>query len=135
VALSSFKGRPLLINFWATWCGPCKIETPWLVELQNEYASKGFEIIGISTEGEDLQPGDKEGLARQKTAIARFVKEEHMQYLVLVNGDSLATPYGGLDAMPTSVYVDRSGKVVAMQLGISSKEDMQANVEKAIAGN
>jgi cytochrome c biogenesis protein CcmG/thiol:disulfide interchange protein DsbE len=136
VALSSFKGKPLLINFWATWCGPCKVETPWLVELQNEYASKGFEVVGISTEGEDLQPGDKEGLARQKVAIARFVKEEHMQYPVLVNGDSLASTYGGLDAMPTSVYVDRSGKVVAMQLGISSKEDMVANVEKALgSGN
>jgi cytochrome c biogenesis protein CcmG/thiol:disulfide interchange protein DsbE len=112
------------------------VETPWLVELQNEYASKGFEVVGISTEGEDLQPGDKEGLARQKVAIARFVKEEHMQYPVLVNGDSLASTYGGLDAMPTSVYVDRSGKVVAMQLGISSKEDMVANVEKALgSGN
>ena len=132
VALSSFKGKPLLINFWATWCGPCKIETPWLIELQNEYASKGFEIVGISTEGEDLPPGDKEGLARQKTAIARFVKEEHMQYPVLVNGDSLASVYGGLDAMPTSIYVNPEGKVVAVQLGITSKEDMEANIKKAM---
>ena len=87
VSLSSFKGKPLLINFWATWCGPCKIETPWLIELQNEYASKGFQIVGISTEGDDLQPGDSEGWARDKTAIAKFVKEYHMQYPVLVNGD------------------------------------------------
>ena len=134
--LSTLRGKIVVVNFWATWCGPCKVETPWLIELQNEYASKGFEVVGISTEGEDLQPGDKEGLARQKVAIARFVKEEHMQYPVLVNGDSLASTYGGLDAMPTSVYVDRSGKVVAMQLGISSKEDMVANVEKALgSGN
>jgi thiol-disulfide isomerase/thioredoxin len=132
VALSSFKGKPLLINFWATWCGPCKIETPWLIELQNEYAAKGFQIVGISTEGEDLQPGDKEGFARQKAAIARFVKEEHMQYPVLVNGDSLASTYGGLDAMPTSVYVNAEGKVVAVQLGITSKEDMVANINKAL---
>ena len=132
VALSSLKGKPLLINFWATWCGPCKIETPWLVELQNEYASKGFEIIGISTEGDDLQPGDKEGLARDKAAIAKFVKEYHMQYPVLVNGDSLANAYGGLDAMPTSVYVNPQGKVVAMQLGITSKEDMEVNIKKAL---
>jgi cytochrome c biogenesis protein CcmG/thiol:disulfide interchange protein DsbE len=132
VALSSFKGKPLLINFWATWCGPCKIETPWLVELQNEYASKGFEVIGISTEGEDLKPDDREGFARQRTAIAKFVKEEHMQYPVLVNGDSLVGPYGGLDAMPTSVYVNRDGKVVAMQLGITSKNDMEANIKKAL---
>ena len=132
VALSSFKGKPLLINFWATWCGPCKIETPWLVELQNEYAAKGLEVVGISTEGEDLQPGDKEGLARQKAAVARFVKEYHMQYPVLVNGDSLASTYGGLDAMPTSVYVNPEGKVVAMQLGITSKEDMAADIEKTL---
>ena len=132
VALSSFKGKPLLINFWATWCGPCKIETPWLIELQNEYASKGFEIVGISTEGDDLQPGDKEGIARQKTAIARFVKEEHMQYPVLINGDSLASVYGGLDAMPTSIYVNAEGKVVAVQLGITSKDDMEENIKKTL---
>ena len=132
VSLSSFKGKPLLINFWATWCGPCKIETPWLIELQNEYAAKGFEIVGISTEGDDLQPGDKEGWRARRTAIAKFVKEYHMQYPVLVNGDSLATKYGGLDAMPTSVYVNREGKVVAMQLGITSKEDMAANIEKTL---
>jgi thiol-disulfide isomerase/thioredoxin len=132
VGLSTFKGKPLLINFWATWCGPCKIETPWLIELQNEYASKGFEVVGISTEGEDLQPGDTEGLARQKSAIARFVKEEHMPYPVLINGDSLASVYGGLDAMPTSIYVNAEGKVVAVQLGITSKEDMEANIKKTL---
>jgi cytochrome c biogenesis protein CcmG/thiol:disulfide interchange protein DsbE len=132
VSLSSFKGKPLLINFWATWCGPCKIETPWLIELQNQYAAKGFQIVGISTEGDDLQPGDKDGWAHDKAAIAKFVKEYHMQYPVLVNGDSLATEYGGLDAMPTSIYVNREGKVVAMQLGISSKEDMAADIEKTL---
>ena len=93
---------------------------------------RASKIVGISTEGEDLQPGDKEGLARQKAAIAKFVKEEHMQYPVLINGDSLASTYGGLDAMPTSVYVNRDGKVVAVQLGITSKEDMVANINKAL---
>jgi len=132
VSLSSYKGKPLLINFWATWCGPCKIETPWLVDLQNEYGPKGFQIIGISTEGDDLKPGDTEGWAHDKAAIAKFIKQEHMQYPVLINGDSLATAYGGLDAMPTSVYVNRDGKVVAMQLGISSKEDMEAHIRKAM---
>jgi len=132
VSLSSFKGKPLLINFWATWCGPCKIETPWLVELQNEYASQGFQIVGISTEGDDLKPNDKDGWAHDKEAIAKFVKEYHLQYPVLINGDSLSTEYGGLDAMPTSVYVDRNGKVVAVQLGITSKDDMVANIKKAL---
>lgn len=133
VSLSSFKGKPLLINFWATWCGPCKIETPWLVELQNEFASQGFQIIGVSTEGDNLKPDDKDGWTRDKAAIAKFVKQHRMQYPVLINGDSLVGKYGDLDAMPTSVYVDRTGKVVAVQLGISSKEDMAAHIKKAIA--
>jgi len=132
ISLSSFKGKPLLINFWATWCGPCKIETPWLVELQNEFASQGLQIIGISTEGDDLKADDKDGWAHDKDAIAKFVKEYHLQYPVLINGDSLSNDYGGLDVMPTSVYVDRTGKVVAVQLGITSKDDMVANIRKAL---
>jgi thiol-disulfide isomerase/thioredoxin len=136
VSLDSYKGKALLINFWATWCGPCKIETPWLVELRNQYAAQGFEVLGISTEGDDLQSGDKEGWAKQKVAIAKFVKEEKMPYPVLINGDSLSKPYGGLDAMPTSFYVDRAGNVVAVQLGITSKDDMEANIRKSLgAGN
>ncbi len=131
VSLSSFKGKPVLINFWATWCGPCKIETPWLIELQNEYGPKGLQIVGISSEGDDLKPDDKEGWAHDKAAIAKFVKEYKMQYPVLINGDSLSTQYGGLEAMPTSVYVNAEGKVVNIQLGITSKADMAANIEKA----
>src|SRR3569833_1025748 len=132
ISLSSYKGKPLLINFWATWCGPCKIETPWLVELQNEYGPKGFQIIGISSEGDDLKPDDKEGWAHDKAAIAKFVKQEHMQYPVLINGDSLAAAYGGLEAMPTSENNNKQEKDEAKQLGISSKDDMEAHIRKAM---
>jgi cytochrome c biogenesis protein CcmG/thiol:disulfide interchange protein DsbE len=132
VALSSFKGKAVLINFWATWCGPCKIETPWLVELRNQYASQGFEILGISTEGDDLQKDDKAGWAKDKAAIAKFVQLEHMPYPVLINGDSISTPYGGLDEMPTSFFVDRNGIVVAVQLGLTSKADIEGNIKKAL---
>ena len=133
VSLESFKGKALLINFWATWCGPCKIETPWLIELRNKYAGQGFEILGISTEGQDLKPSDKAGFARQKTAIAKFVQQQRVPYPVLVNGDSLSQEYGGLDAMPTSFFVDRNGKVVAAQMGLTSESDIEANIKKALA--
>ena len=73
VSLASYKGKAVLINFWATWCGPCKIETPWLIELRNKYAGQGFEILGISTEGDDLKKDDKAGWAKDKAAIAKFV--------------------------------------------------------------
>jgi thiol-disulfide isomerase/thioredoxin len=132
VSLASYKGKAVLINFWATWCGPCKLETPWLIELRNKYASQGFEVLGISTEGDDLAKDDKAGWAKQKTAIAKFVAQEKMPYPVLINGDSLSQAYGGLDAMPTSFYVDRKGTVVAAQMGITSETDMESNIKKAL---
>jgi cytochrome c biogenesis protein CcmG/thiol:disulfide interchange protein DsbE len=132
VSLEDYKGKALLINFWATWCGPCKLETPWIVELRNQYAPKGFEVLGIDSEGDDLKPSDTEGLAKQKTAVQRFVRQEKMPYPVLLGGDSIANEYGGLDAMPTSFWVDRSGKVVAAQMGITSKDDMEEKIKKAL---
>jgi cytochrome c biogenesis protein CcmG/thiol:disulfide interchange protein DsbE len=133
VSLDSYKGKAVLVNFWATWCGPCKIETPWLIELRNKYEGQGFEVLGISTEGDDLKPGDKAGWAKQKAAIAKFVNEEKMPYPVLVNGDSLSKAYGGLDAMPTSFFVDREGNVVAAQMGLTSEGDIEANIKKSLA--
>src|SRR5580700_3380924 len=121
VSLASYRGKAVLINFWATWCGPCKIETPWLVELRNQYASQGFEILGVSTD--DLDPDDKKMLAQEKRDIAKFAEQERMPYPVLIDGASISTPYGGLDALPTSYFVDRNGKVVAAQLGLTSKDD------------
>lgn len=132
VSLASYKGKAVLINFWATWCGPCKLETPWIVQLRDQYAGQGFEVLGIDSEGDDLPDSDKAGLAKQKTAVAEFVKQEHMPYPVLLGGDSLEKPYGGLDAMPTSYYVDRNGTIVAAQMGISSKDDMEAKIRKII---
>jgi cytochrome c biogenesis protein CcmG/thiol:disulfide interchange protein DsbE len=133
VALSSYKGKAVLINFWATWCGPCKLETPWIIELRNKYASQGFEVLGISTEGDDLANDDKAGWAKQKAAIAKFVAEEKVPYPILIDGDSLSQTYGGLDAMPTSFYVDRNGTVVAAQMGLTSESDMESNIKKALA--
>jgi thiol-disulfide isomerase/thioredoxin len=130
VSLASYRGKAVLINFWATWCGPCKIETPWLVELRNQYASKGFEILGVSLD--DLDTDDKKMLAEEKRDIAKFAAQEHMQYPVLIDGGSIDKPYGGLDALPTSYFVDRTGKIVAAQLGLTSKDDIEGNIQKAL---
>jgi cytochrome c biogenesis protein CcmG/thiol:disulfide interchange protein DsbE len=133
VSLASYRGKAVLINFWATWCAPCKIETPWIVELRNKFASQGFEVLGISTEGDDLKPDDKAGWAKDKAAIAKFVQEEKVPYPMLVNGDSISTPYGGLDELPTSFFVNRKGVVIAAQVGLSSESDFEANIKKALA--
>ena len=132
VSLASYRGKALLINFWATWCAPCKIETPWIVELRNKYAPQGFEVLGISTEGEDLKPDDAVGWARDKAAIGKFVQQEKVTYPMLLDGDSISTPYGGLDDLPTSFFVDRKGVVVAAQLGLTSEADIESNIVKAL---
>jgi cytochrome c biogenesis protein CcmG/thiol:disulfide interchange protein DsbE len=130
VSLASYKGRAVLINFWATWCAPCKIETPWLIELRNQYAAQGFEVLGVSTD--DIDRDDPQKLSDEKKEIARSVEQMHIPYPVLIDGDTLSKPYGGLDAMPTSFFVDRNGTVVAAQMGLTSKDDIEANIRKAL---
>jgi cytochrome c biogenesis protein CcmG/thiol:disulfide interchange protein DsbE len=132
VSLASYKGKAVLVNFWATWCAPCKIETPWLVELRNQYAAQGFEVLGVSTEGDGVGKDDMAAWNKDKAAIAREVLQMHMPYPVLINGDSISEPYGGLDELPTSFFLDRNGKVVATQLGLTSKADIEANIKKAL---
>jgi cytochrome c biogenesis protein CcmG/thiol:disulfide interchange protein DsbE len=132
VSLASYRGKAVLLNFWATWCAPCKIETPWIVELRNRYASQGFEVLGISTEGEDLKPDDTVGWAKDKAAINKFVQQEKVTYPMLLDGDSISTPYGGLDDLPTSFFVNRKGIVVAAQLGLTSEADIESNIRKAL---
>jgi thiol-disulfide isomerase/thioredoxin len=130
VSLASYKGKAVLINFWATWCAPCKIETPWLVDLRNQYVGQGFEILGVSTD--DLDRDDAKRLSGEKQEVAKFVEKERMPYPVLLAGNALDHPYGGLDVLPESFFVDRTGKVVAVQFGLTSKEDIEGNIKKAL---
>jgi thiol-disulfide isomerase/thioredoxin len=130
VSLANYKGKAVLVNFWATWCAPCKIETPWLVELRNQYAGQGFEILGVSTD--DIDRDDAKKLASEKQEIAQFVTKMHMPYPILIEGDKLDHPYGGLDVLPISVFVNRTGTVVAVQAGLTSKDDIEGNIKKAL---
>jgi cytochrome c biogenesis protein CcmG/thiol:disulfide interchange protein DsbE len=132
VSLASYRGKAVLVNFWATWCGPCKVETPWLVELRDKYAGRGFEVLGVDTEAEDLQPDNKAGWAKDRAAVGKFVTEEKMDYPVLVDGDSIAEAYGGLDDLPASFFVDRNGKIVAASVGLTSESDIEGNIKKAL---
>jgi cytochrome c biogenesis protein CcmG/thiol:disulfide interchange protein DsbE len=130
LSLVDYKGKALLINFWATWCAPCKIETPWLIELRNQYAAEGFEILGVSMD--DLDRDDQAKLSGEKKEIAHFVEQMKMPYPVLIGGDSISKPYGGLDDLPTSFFVDRNGTVVSAQLGLTSKSEIEAKIKKSL---
>ena len=130
VSLSSYKGKAVQLNFWATWCAPCKIETPWLIELEKQYKPEGFEILGISFD--DLDKDDPKALAKDKAEISKAVDYLHISYPVLLDGDSISKPYGEPDVFPTSLFVDRDGKVVAATFGLTSKDDLENNIRKAL---
>jgi cytochrome c biogenesis protein CcmG/thiol:disulfide interchange protein DsbE len=131
VSLASYKGKAVLVNFMATWCAPCKVETPWLIQLRNQYGPQGFEILGISTD--DLDKDDKKKMAEDKADIAKFVSNMHIDYPVLIDGDSISHPYGGIDALPSSFFVDRSGKVIAATVGLHDRSELEADIKKALA--
>jgi thiol-disulfide isomerase/thioredoxin len=132
ISLADYKGKAVMLNFWATWCGPCRIETPWIVELRNKYAAQGFEVLGVDTEGDDLQKDDKAGWAKASAAAAKFAAEEKILYPLLLDGDSISRDYGGLDNLPTSFFVDRKGVVVAAQVGLTSESDLESKIQKAL---
>jgi thiol-disulfide isomerase/thioredoxin len=121
VSLSEYKGKAVLVNFWATWCGPCKIETPWLVELQNEYGSQGLQIVGVAM--------DDSG----KDEIARFAKDMGMNYPVLLGKEAVGEAYGGVPALPESFFIGRDGKIVDKIMGIEGKSDIEAAIKKALS--
>ncbi|HTA79755.1 MAG TPA: hypothetical protein VK720_09410, partial [Terracidiphilus sp.] len=86
--------------------------------------------LGVSAD--DLDLDDQKKLVEEKHDIAKFAHDEHMQYPVLINGGSLDKPYGGLDALPTSYFIDRNGNVVAAEMGLTSKADLEGNIRKAL---
>ncbi len=133
VSLADYKGKAVQLNFWATWCAPCKIETPWLIELEKQYAPEGFEILGVSFD--DLDKDDPKLLAKDKAEIAKGVEQLKIPYPVLLDGDSIAKAYGDTDVYPTSYFIDKSGTVVAASFGLTSKSDLEDNIRKAIGGN
>jgi len=123
VTLDDFKGRPLLINFWGTYCGPCKIEMPWIEELSKKYADSGFKVVGITY---DAEVG-KEKIARQTTQLG-------VTYPILLSDDKAEKDYlSGTEVLPISFYVDRTGKIIEVATGQGSKDDLEALVKETIA--
>jgi len=121
VRLADFKGRPIIINFWATWCGPCKEEIPSLVELADQYKSKGLAVLGIST---DDKPDD----------LKKFAAEYKMNYPVLVGlgHDDLLEAYEAELAVPITWMVHPCGAVSAKHTGIWTKAEFDAAIRKLL---
>ena len=121
VKLSDYKGKVVLLNFWATWCGPCKIEIPWFIEFEKTYKDRGFATLGVSM--------DEDGWK----AVNPFVAQRAMNYPVMVGNDRVAQLYGGIDSLPSTFLIDREGRIASVHLGLVSKRDCEAEILKLIA--
>jgi cytochrome c biogenesis protein CcmG/thiol:disulfide interchange protein DsbE len=129
VSLSEYKGKVVLVNFWATWCEPCRVEIPWLIAMQQKYGPKGFVLIGIAL--------DEEG----KSVVAPFVAKERfdvdgqklpMSYKILIGNDDAADKFGGLFGYPTSILISRDGKQIKRVTGMISEDEMNKAIESQL---
>lgn len=111
VKLSDYKGKVVLLDFWATWCGPCKIEIPWFMEFEQTYKSRGFAVLGISM--------DEDGW----DIVKPYIQERKINYRVLLGNDEAGQLYGGVDSLPTSFLIDRSGKIARVHVGLETGKD------------
>lgn len=119
--LSDYKGKVVLLNFWATWCGPCKIEIPWFIEFEKSYNTRGFAVVGISM--------DEDGW----NAVKPYVEQKQMNYGVAIGDDGLAQKYGGIDSLPTTYLIDRAGRVAAVHMGLVSKNVYEKGIHALLA--
>lgn len=121
VRLSDYRGKVVLLNFWATWCGPCKFEVPWFIEFEQANKDRGFAVIGVSM--------DEEGWE----VVKPFLAEWNVNYRTLLGNSIIAQLYGGVDALPTSFLIDRDGKVASAHQGLISKSVYQNEIQELLS--
>ena len=120
VRLSDYRGKVVLVDFWATWCGPCKVEIPWFMDFERKYKDKGFAVIGVSM--------DEEGW----DVVKPFVNHMAINYRIVLGNDEVAQSFGGVDALPTTFLIDRDGKVAAVHVGVAAKSDIENGIDELL---
>ncbi|PWU04428.1 MAG: alkyl hydroperoxide reductase [Terriglobia bacterium] len=120
VRLSDFHGKVVLLDFWATWCGPCKIEIPWFMDFQRRNQQKGLVVLGVSMDDEGWE------------VVKPFLASMKVNYRVVIGNDHTAQLYGGVDALPTTFLIDRSGKIAAVHVGLVNRKDIEDGIEQLL---
>jgi|HubBroStandDraft_5_1064220.scaffolds.fasta_scaffold05880_3 peroxiredoxin len=121
VKLSDYRGKAVLLNFWATWCPPCKVEMPWFVDLQKQYGKDGLVVLGVAMD--DTEPGE----------IAKFASDLGVNYTVLLGTNKVSDDYGDVQYLPTTFFIGRNGAIVDKLTGLLDRKDIEDDVRKTLA--
>ena len=116
VSLAEYKGKAVLLNFWATWCGPCKVEIPWFIEFEQKFKDKGFAVLGVAM--------DEEGWE----IIKPYITDKKVNYRILAGDDSTAQLYGGVESLPTTFLIDKNGMIAGVHVGLVSKSEYEKDI-------
>lgn len=120
VNLSDFKGKVVILDFWATWCPPCIAEIPHFIELYDEYKNRGLEVIGISM--------DRNG----QRVVPPFAEEKGINYILLLGDDEVTDLYGGIISIPTTFILDREGGIRKRYMGYRDKEVFERDIKELL---
>jgi peroxiredoxin len=120
-SLADYKDKVLLLNFWATWCVPCKAEIPWFQEFDKNFKDKGFAVLGVSL--------DEEGW----NAVKPYVEERKIGYRMVIGSEEVSQLYGGIDSLPTTFLIDHDGNIAAIHTGLVSKATYQKEIESVMS--
>ncbi len=120
--LADLRGKAVLLNFWATWCPPCKIEIPWFIELQKQYADQGLVVVGVAMDDD----------TNKVKVVSDFVNQMKIDYPILLGDDQVADQYGGVDALPTTFFIGRDGKIVRRVMGLVGHSEFEDAIHAAL---
>jgi peroxiredoxin len=133
VHLSDYRGKVVLLDFWATWCGPCQIEIPWFKDFERQHKDKGFAVLGVAMDDEGWE------------VVKPFAQQSGINYRLLIFNDSVEKAYGGLfvdeetgrpakalRALPTTFLIDREGRIASVHVGLAGKRDFEDGIQELL---
>jgi len=120
IKLSDFRGKVVLLNFWATWCIPCSAEVPMFVEFQEAYGDRGVQVVGISVDDDGWK------------TVKPFIEARHVNYPVMISNPEVSQAFGGIESVPFTLIIDKSGRVAATHRGLCRKEEYESDVRAVL---
>src|SRR5450432_3346096 len=120
VNLSDYRGKVVLVNFWATWCGPCEAEIPWFIEFEKKYKDQGFAVLGVSMDDDGWK------------SVRPYVASHKINYRIMIGSEMVSQQFGEIESLPTSFVLDREGRIASNHVGLIDKVDYQNEIVKLL---